>query len=151
MPDAATQTLPVLTTEIEQDSGESSEGAKNQGATQQFLSLDRDYLLVGKDQALGEKPDWSVRIESARTKGNEVAGFLLGINPTVPSNPVRWATYHTKIWVVCSPEDKIGLHSSWRDTQATIPNEFGSNYRFVVGFQSIAEAQEFVAIFQASL
>ena len=151
MPDASAQTLPVLVTENEQDSEESGDWETVEGRTQQFISLDRDYLLVRKEKSLDPQPDWSVRIQSARVTGYEVAGFLLGIRDIVPSNPVRWAKYKTKIWVVCSPEDKIGLHRSWRDAQATIPNEFGSNYRFVVGFQSIQEAQEFLSFFQASL
>ena len=155
MPHASAQTLPVLVTENEQDSEESGDWETVEGRTQQraqqFISLDRDYLLVSREKSLGPKPDWSVRIESAREAGNAVAGFLLGISTTVPLSPVRWANYKTNIWVVCFPVDKIGLHSSWRDAQATIPNEFGSNYRFVVGFQSIEEAQQFLAIFQASL
>ena len=107
MPHASAQTLPVLVTENEQDSEESGDWETVEGRTQQFICLDRDYLLVSREKSLGPKPDWSVRIESARETGNAVAGFLLGISTTVPSNPVRWANYKTNIWVVCSPEDKI--------------------------------------------
>ena len=145
LPDASTQTTPVLVQELEEES--SSE--ERFELIRRLFQPCGIHTQVAVDQDL-VKPGWDERLYRVGNLASSCASYCQGHREHLPF-PMRWRGYQNHYWVVLRPSEYRGLYSSWAACRPLVQTSSGDTRAdaIVYGHGSKKEAVTFLEVFRS--